>query len=425
MNYFTVSPSRLSGELTIPPSKSQTLRALLFGTLCRGKSVVHRYLSSPDTSAMIEACKLFGGTFAISDSAIEIEGVNGAIKCPDNIIDAGNSGLVLRFSTALAALSTDYTLITGDHSIRTNRAMQPLLDGLCQLGAEALSTRRNGLAPLIVRGPMRSGKATISGEDSQPVSALLIAAAFSQATIELEVINPGEKPWVGLTLSWLDRFKVPYENRNFSQYRIQGGSYNGFEYTVPGDLSTLAFPIAAALLTDSELAIHNVDLSDCQGDKQVIAVFQQMGAPIEIDAQNCSLYVKRKKGPLRALSIDINDFIDGIAILAVVGCYAEGEMHLKNAAVARTKECDRICCLALELRKMGAEIEELSDGLVIRGSCLHGAHVHSHQDHRMAMALTVAALAAHGESRIEHTACIAKTYPNFHSQFRSLGAKIL
>lgn len=427
MNRFMVSKGSFQTPkaLSVPPSKSQTLRAILFGALGRGKSIIHHHLQSPDTEAMINACRLLGADVTVFPHRIEISGLHGAITGSKDVINAGNSGLVLRLIGALAALSPQHIIITGDESIRSNRPILPLLDGLSQLGVSAVSARCNGYAPIIVRGPVQPGKIIVSGEDSQPISALLIAGAFATGPIELTVLNPGEKPWVALTLAWFDRLGIHYVNQGFKEYRTQGlARYEGFEYTVPGDLSSAAFPIVAALITQSALTLQNIDLTDSQGDKQLIYSLQKMGAPIEIEPEARRLYVRKLTHSLVGCELDINDYIDAIAILAVVGCFAEGETLIYNAAIARKKECDRIHCLAVELKKMGADITELEDGLLIRKSVLQGAHLNSHKDHRLGMALTVAALAAEGISQIDGVDCIAKTYPHFMEDFNALGAAI-
>lgn len=426
MATYTVTKSTLQGSLIIPSSKSHTLRAILFGMLSRGKSTIYNYLPSPDAIAMIQACRQLGAEINIDKNNLEIIGTGTSLKAPRSAIDAGNSGIVLRFMTAIAALSSHQTIITGDHSVQSNRPMTPLIQGLSQLGAKATSMRGDGYAPISVRGPLPQGSADIQGEDSQPISALLIAAAFAQGPIDIKVRNAGEKPWVAMTLSWFDRLGIPYKQQDFSHYQLFGQAQcNGFSYTVPGDLSTVAFPIAAALLTKSELTIQNVDMADCQGDKELIHLLKKMGAKIDIDAPSHSLHISTSPEPLIGTTIDINDYIDAIAVLAVISCFALGVTHLKNASNARHKECDRIRCLTLELKKMGANIIEEEDGLTIYQSQLHGASLDSHNDHRLAMALTIAALAADGPSTINHIECISKTYPGFLEDFNALGAKII
>ncbi len=256
------------------------------------------------------------------------------------------------------------------------------------------------------------------------MSALLIAAAFAEGPIELIVQRPGEKPWISLTLDWLDRLGISYENRDFTHYRLSGQArYKGFEYVVPGDHSSAAFPIAAALVTQSELTVKNIDMNDSQGDKELINVFQRMGALIEIDDKKKTLHVKKGKS-LSGITVDINNFVDSITILAVVACFAEGETRIHNAAIAKSKECNRIQCIATELRKMGADIDEHDDGLTIRKSPLSGSTLHSYHDHRMVMSLTIAALGAKGETFVTPVACVSKTFPTFVRSFNALGANI-
>jgi len=424
MPQYLIKKTVLKGEISIPSSKSHTLRAILFGSLGKGKSLIHHYLPSTDTQAMIEACRLFGATIDVSPTCLQIQGLNGTIDHAKDVIHAGNSGIVLRFCAAIGALAQHPVVITGDHSIRHQRPMKPLLDGLSQLGVSAVSMRGDYYAPVVIKGAIQSGQATITGEDSQPVSALLIASAFAEGPIDIHVQNPGEKPWIGLTLNWFDRLGIACTHHNFERYRVSGNTrYQGFQYAVPGDFSSAAFPIAAALITHSEVTLKNIDMTDSQGDKELIAVFQKMGAQIEIDEQNKTLHVKKSKS-LTGITVDINNFVDGITILAVVACFAEGETLIHNGAIAKQKECNRIHCIAKELRKMGADITEIEEGLRIRHSCLKGTEVHSYLDHRMAMSLAVAALGAEGETRISSIECVAKTFPTFLRDFNSLGANI-
>lgn len=417
---YIIDPSTIGGKLQIPSSKSHTLRAILFGALADGTTRITDYLPSPDTLAMIEAVRQLGAEVNVTKSELQVTGGN--LQGPADVIQCGNSGMVLRFIGAIGGLLPHYTILTGDYSIRHNRPVAPLLDGLNQLGAFATSSRQNGYAPILVKGPFTKGKATIDGADSQPVSGLLIAAAFAAHPIELHVNNPGEKPWVDLTLNWLERLGVSYERQGYTFYRINGNSkINSFSYAVPGDFSTAAFPIAAALLSNAELTIENLDMEDCQGDKQIISILEQMGARFTISEKKITIH---SGSILKGMKIDINNCIDALPILAVVGCFAEGTTEIVGGTIARKKESDRIACIATELKKMGAHIEERPDGLVIKKSDLQGAVLNSHHDHRIALALTVAALAAKSQSTLQHVQCVDKTYPTFFDDFRAIGAEI-
>jgi 3-dehydroquinate dehydratase/shikimate dehydrogenase len=420
----SIQRSRVQGTISIPSSKSHSIRAILLGSLAHGKSIVRNPLFSPDVNYAIRAARQLGAVILEQEGYLEIEGLAGQPQTPDNVIEAGNSGQVLRFVGAFAALNKGYTVITGDHSIRFNRPVTPLLNGIKGLGGFAESTRQNGQAPIIIKGPIYPGRTILSGEDSQPVSALLMASAFLDGETEIHVLNPGEKPWIQLTLSWLDRLGVDYENHEFERFIVRGKrECSPFDFNIPGDFSSAIFPITAALLTKSNLVIENIEMDDVQGDKAIIFLLQQMGANIEIDSSSKRLFVKTG-GTLVGRVIDINDFIDGIPILAVIGCFAEGETVIINGSIARRKECDRIACISSELKKMGADIIETQDGLQIRKSILKGASVNSHHDHRMALSLIVAGLAAHGETIVEEVDCIEKSYPSFIADMQKLGASI-
>lgn len=425
MDNLQITPSSLQGSFWIPPSKSQTLRAILFGALAKGESQIFNYLPSPDAAAMLAAVRLLGARVFIQKDLLRIVGVAGKFSPAENVIDCGNSGLVLRLIGALAGLIPAYTILTGDASIRSRRPVKPLLSALSQLGVFAVSSRGDDYAPLIIRGPFTKSKAEFEGQDSQPVSGLLLAAAFAENPIELHVANPGEKPWVDLTLHWLKRLGIAYEQTNHTHYYLPGkAAIDAFTYKVPGDFSTAAFPLAAALITNSELTLENLDMEDPQGDKKILQILEKMGAVFYIDPEAKTITIPKNQ-QLQGISIDLNDCIDALPILAVIGCFAEGTTDIYNARIARKKESDRIFAMVSELKKMGAQIEEKEDGLIVRKSSLRGAHLQSHQDHRVALSLSVAALAASTSSKIENTCCIDKTYPNFSADFIQKGAHII
>lgn len=422
---YRIKPSRLHGCITIPPSKSHTLRAILFATMARGQSVIRNYLPSPDTQAMIRACTLLGAQIGVEQEALRIVGVAGKPNTPPDVIDAGNSGQVLRFVAAIAALTSGYTVVTGDESIRTLRPVQPLLEGLSALGVLAVSTQGNGSAPIIVKGPMIGGTTQLDGADSQPVSALLIAAAFAKQTTVIRVTNPGEKPWVDLTLDWLRRLGIVYQREGYTEYTLFGNAdYAGFDYTVPGDFSSCAFPLVAAVITGSAVSLHNLDMQDVQGDKALIGILQDLGADIEIDAEKHALHL-RPTAAVQGKTIDVNQCIDALPILAVLACFATEPTTLTGAAIARKKESDRISAMTQALQAMGATIVEADDGMEITPTPLVGAVVPSFADHRIAMALAVAGLAAQGETVIDNTACVAKSYPDFLASMQQLGADMV
>ena len=424
MSNLLITPSKfsgtLSGKLSISPSKSHTARAILFSMLSSKKSTIRNYLPSPDSEAMMRAISVFGSKIDRSDKELIIQG---AFSSTDQIIDAGNSGQVLRFVAAMAALLPSTTLLTGDQSLCSRRPISPLLKALNELGANAKSIRGNGYAPISIQGPIKPGVCRLCGKDSQPVSALLMATSFLDSPSEIFVDNPKETPWIDLTLFWLTKLGAKIIHKNYHYYRIEKGvNYSEIDCIIPADFSTAAFPIAAALVTKSSLKIEGLDPNDVQGDKSLIEIFQNMGAKISWTDEDI-LFVEQTE-ELEGIPIDVDQCIDALPILAVVGCFAKGKTTLYNGEIARKKESDRIECIAKELRKMGANIEERSDGLLIYESPLFGATLETYKDHRLALALSVAALGAKNASVIQDSQCVDKTYLSFVTDFQKIGADI-
>jgi len=425
MKQFIVSKSKFSGTLSVPASKSHTMRSLIFGSMANGVSYVHNILESKHTTEMIAACRLLGAKIEVDQNELRIYGMHSKPSLPKNVIDARNSGQILYYVGALTSLiNGGLSVITGDESIRENRPVIHLLDGINQLGGYAKSTRNNGYAPMVIGGVVNAGNVTINGEASLPVSAMLIISSFLAGTTNISIRNPGEKPWVGLTLSWLERGGIKYKNNDYQEIIVYGtGEYNCFDYRIPSDFSSAAYPIVAALISKSEITLKDIDMGDSQGDKELIFVLQKMGANIEYDAHQKILHIK-KTNELQGIEVDINDFIDSVTILAVVGCFASGKTIIKSAKTSRFKECDRIACITKELKKLGADIEEFDDGLIISQSKLTGAHVASHNDHRMALSLAVAGVGAEGETVVSNVDCTEKSFPDFVDTVQKLGANI-
>jgi 3-phosphoshikimate 1-carboxyvinyltransferase len=423
LSKIIVRHSAINGALKIPTSKSHTMRAIFFAMMANGRSRISDYLHSPDTDAMIRACRALGAKIEILDDVLVINGVAGKPQLSAQVINVGNSGQVLRFIGSVAALIDEgYTILTGDDSICHLRPMAPLLDGLEQLGCFAKSSKGDGHAPIIIRGPVCHHQIHINGRDSQPVSGLLMLAAFAPHAIEIHVQEPGEKPWVDLTLDWLKRFQIPVTHRDHVFYQLKGNAIiSGFDYQVPGDMSSLAFPLVAATISGTALRIENVDMSDVQGDKRIIDILIDIGAPIEKLESGIQLHAQSNRS-LSGFDLDINDCIDALPILAVLGCYVSTPSVIRGATIARCKESDRIAVMANQLNKMGAQIKENPDGLEIIPSILKGAHVNSHHDHRIAMALAIAGMNATGETIIHDIDCIEKSYPHFVNTFKTLGA---
>lgn len=414
-----VEPSRLEGEVLVPASKSHTIRALVIASLAEGVSHISNPLDSLDTQAAINACRALGARVAPGD-VWEVVGVGGNPEPPANVIDVMNSGTTLYFMLSAAALIEGAAVLTGDASI-LSRPAQPLLDALGELGAEAFSTRGNGCPPFVVRGPMKGGKTRLRAVSSQFLSSLLLSCPLAQGQTEIEVVELNEAPYVRMTLDWLGRRGIEYEERELKWFRIPGTQqYHGFQRQVPGDFSSATFFLAAAAITDSDVRLLGLDMDDAQGDKEVVHMLEAMGASVVVGTNEIRIH----RGEVKGGEFDLNATPDALPAMAVAASLAEGETRIVNVPQARLKETDRIAVMAAELAKMGAKIEEREDGLVIQGGTLRGAQVDGHHDHRVVMALAVAGLAARGTTVIDTAEAAAVTFPNFVELMKKLGARM-
>ena len=412
--------SCLRGEVLVPASKSHTIRAVTLAGLARGTSTIRNPLVSADSMANVKAASLFGATCRLLDSW-EIEGVGGHPRIPDNVVDVSNSGTTLYFSMASAALAKGMTVLTGDEQI-VRRPVQPLLDGLKDLGAKACSTRGNGLPPVVVRGPMRGGRARLQGMISQYVSSLLIHCPLIEKDTRLEIEGVRETPYIRMTLEWLDRHDIRYEaSGDLTRFMIYGGQhYKGLDVRIPGDFSSATFFLVAGAIGDGDITLLGLEMDDVQGDKQVVDYLEAMGAKITLEKDG----IRVRGGQLKGLELDLAQTPDALPAMAVAGCFARGKTTIRNVANARLKETDRIAVMAKELSRLGARVEERPDGLVVHESRLRGCPVKGCGDHRVVMSLAVAGTAIPGITEIDSGEAIQVTVPNFVELMRGVGARI-
>ncbi|MBN1143424.1 MAG: 3-phosphoshikimate 1-carboxyvinyltransferase [Bacteroidales bacterium] len=409
--------SVLSGSILIPASKSHTIRAVAIASVAKGVSVLRNPLMSDDARSALEGAKEMGASVNLGSNWV-IEGIGGAPGQNCRHINVGNSGTSLRILTGLCALGEHTVSFDGDKSIR-QRPMMPLLTALNNLGAE-ITESTDGKCPFTIRGPIRGGKTTINGVSSQFLTALLIACPLAPGDSEIIVENLNEKPYVEITLDWLRRLGIRFEQQGLDWFKIYGNQqYKAFEREMPADFSTAAFPLCAAAITGSELLIRGLDFNDHQGDKQVFNYFERMGMQVKHFDDG----VLVKGAGLNGIDIDMNATPDALPAMAVAACFAKGTTRLLNVPQARLKECDRIAAMAKELSKLGARVEELPNGLIIHRSNLKGTEVHGYDDHRLVMALSIAGLAAEGETTVDTAEAASVTFPNFVHDMTGLGAQ--
>ncbi len=423
---LNIDQSTITGTIPAPPSKSYSHRAIAIAALSNRSEIAYPLLSA-DVKATISAARSIGADVGVSESGdlLTISGVQRP-AVPGDVIDVLNSGTTLRFFTAITSLAPGTSVLTGDASIRT-RPNDPLLRALSDLGADAFSTRGDGTAPIVVRGPLKGGSTRISGSiSSQFISALLIACplANEDSTISVE----GElksRPYVDVTLEVLREAGIVIDERDDSgslRFVIKGNqTFDLGRYTVPGDFSSSSYLLAAGALCGDHVTVRNLYPS-AQGDSAIIRILEEMGADIVWNQKTGEVMVNRSD--LHGVTVDVGRTPDLVPTLAVLGACASGEMRIVNASHVRYKETDRLHAMAVELAKMGADIRETEDELVIHGGELRGASLHGWDDHRIVMSLAVAGLVA-GGTEIDTAESVAVSYPGFARDMGRLGAGVL
>jgi len=401
-----------------PPSKSYTHRALMMAWLS-GDCKVKRPLWGADTLST-RSCLARMGADIRGDATALLR--REQFQAPSDVLDVGNSGTTLRLLTAITGLLPGTSVLTGDASIR-RRPMQPLLDALRPLGVEALSTRGNGCAPIVVRGPLRGGEATLPGDvSSQFFSALLMACPLAQR--ESVVAAKGElksTPYVEVTIAMQRHFGVRVEASDAGVFRVPAGqAYHAKEFTVPGDYSSAAFPLVAAAITGGRVTVKGLAPEWPQGDRFILEALRAMGAKVQERGGSATV----EAHGLQGAELDLGDTPDLFPILCIAGAHAQGITTLKGAPQLRFKESDRIQSMAKGLRAMGAKVEERDDGMILHGGKpLRGAAIDTHDDHRILMAFAVAGLRAKGPVRLSEHTSFPVSYPGFLKDFKALGGK--
>ena len=418
-----VRKSKLTGAVSIPGSKSHTIRAVTIASLADGQSTIRNPLVSDDTLSAVNCYRAFGAKIDTgSEEMWKVAGTGGRLSIPAKIIDVGNSGTTLRIAVGSAALlDKDATVtFTGDEQIQS-RPIGPLLTSLCDLGAQARSVNNDGKPPVEIAGKLVGGATTIECVTSQYLSSLLLAAPLAEKDTHIEVTLLNEPDYVQMTLDWLDKQGIKYENDRMRHFRVAGSQkYKAFDSTIPADFSSATFFLCAAAIGNADVILKGLDFSDSQPDKAVADYLCSMGADISIAKD--AVYVKGSK--LTGAEIDMNRTPDALPAMAVVAAFAAGTTKLVNVAQARNKETDRISCMACELKKMGADVEELPDGLIIHQSRLTAAQLDGRSDHRTVMALAVAGMSVDGQTVIDTAEAINVTFPDYVELMTGIGAKM-
>ena len=425
----------LSGSITVPGSKSHTIRALILASMAEGTSHISNPLPSNDCLSTAKAVEQIGSKVQMDEGLWTVQGAGKNLHLPKKQIDVGNSGSLMYFLSPVLSTLKGSCTFTGDESI-CKRPVDHLIDAFIQLGAKAECKENNSLPPFTFTGPIDVNKTLVTlGELSQYISGFMMAATRLNGTLCMKLTNPKETPYLTMTKLWLESIGAKVSiSEDFKEIQVSGPLLiKGFNKTVPSDWEGVAFPLIAALITNSKITIENIDGSGSQGDDKIVEVLKSVGADIIWDKQKNILQVQggkklsTKNLPNHTLQVNMADFPDAICALAVIACFIEGKTVFTDIDICRKKETDRIKAMVSELSKLGANLCDEGDVLVVNGDGgkhLHGGEVESYKDHRIVMALSCLGLALPPSESltIQDAQWCSVTFPNFFEEMNKLGA---
>lgn len=417
--------ARLQGEISVPGDKSISHRSVMFGSIAKGITEIDHFLTGADCLSTISCFQKMGIPIETAGERVIIrgKGLHG-LSAPSGILDCGNSGTTTRLiSGILSAQDFDVTL-TGDSSIQT-RPMKRIMAPLSQMGADITSIRKNDCAPLKICGrPLHGISYQSPVASAQVKSAILLAGLYADG--ETRVVEPALSR--NHTELMLQGFGANVHTENTTAVIQPAKELYGMKLSVPGDISSAAFFLAAGLMVPgSEILLKNVGINPTRDG--ILHVCQRMGGNItllnlKIEGGESTADILVRHSALHGTVIEdpiIPSLIDELPIIAVMACLADGETIIRDAAELKVKESNRIRVMTENLTAMGADVTETDDGMVIRGGkALHGAVIDSHLDHRIAMSFAVAALCADGITQISGAECVNISYPEFYQDLERL-----
>ncbi|MCJ7654712.1 MAG: 3-phosphoshikimate 1-carboxyvinyltransferase [Dehalococcoidia bacterium] len=423
------SPKQLVGEIVVPGDKSISHRALILNSLALGNSKISNISPGRDCQSTINCLRALGVRFTRQEgkpTAMLVHGVgNTGLAEAKNILNAGNSATTMRLLSGVLAVQPFLSIFTGDISLRS-RPMRRLIEPLRLMGAEIYGRGEDSFAPLVIRGKRLHGVTySLPVPSAQIKSAILLAALFADGSTAIEEPQRSRDH----TERLLRRMGAELESDNSHIFLTSlTAPLTSIDLCVPGDISSAAYwLVAGAIHPDARIKIANCGVNPTRTG--IIDALLAMGAKLKIENQRlegneplADLYVESSRLKSIVISGDISPrLIDEIPLLAVAACVAQGDTLIKGVGELRVKESDRIRTTVRELSRLGANIEESSDGMIIHGGrLLLGAEVRSHFDHRLAMTLAVAGLVAKGSTLIHNARVAEISYPDFWEEIERL-----
>jgi 3-phosphoshikimate 1-carboxyvinyltransferase len=409
----SLEPSSIKGNVKAPASKSMTQRAIAAALLADGESIIHNPSYCDDSLAAMSIAVGLGAR--IEPHATEMK-ITGSVILKEPKLNCGESGLAIRMFSPIASLYPVEITMVGANSLK-KRPMAMVTDALTQFGVKCTSAC--GFLPLTIHGPLKGGKCEIDGSvSSQLLTGLLMALPLTSKNSEIRVNNLKSKPYIDMTLQLLQSFGIKIETEGYEVFTIAGNQkYIAQSYDVEADWSGGAFLLVAGAI-NGQLTVKGLRNDSRQSDMAVLKALEKAGANMIVREDS----IEVSKSVLKAFEFDATESPDLFPPLVALASYCDGTSVIKGVKRLMFKESDRAKTLKEEFGKLNIEIKIDEDLMYITGGQPTGGKVESHEDHRIAMALAVAALDATGNVYIRDSQCVAKSYPCFFDDLRSLGA---
>ncbi len=407
-----IKPTQIiSGEVSVPGSKSYTHRILIAAALSDGVCEIANSLHSEDTDLTKAGLRQMGINIQEKGDTVTVFGINGRLKPSDSPICLGNSGTSMRLLTAVAALGNGTYTLAGTARM-AERPIQDLLDALNLLGIDAKSQENSGCPPVMIAGgKIRGGHTRLNcGISSQFLSGLLLIAPYTEKGLDIEITEgPVSKPYIDMTVDIMMKMGIAVSREGYNRFVVPGGRvYRHGRYVVEPDCSQAGYFWAAAAIAGASVKVGGITRDTRQGDVRFVEILEQMGCRVARESDGITV----TGGRLIGIEADMSDMPDIVPTLALVAAFAKGTTVIGNVAHLKAKESDRLGATAAELNKMGIRAAVRDSGLVIPGGTPHGAVIDTHDDHRMAMSFALAGLKVPGIF-IENETCVKKSFPNF------------
>ncbi|MAH63297.1 MAG: 3-phosphoshikimate 1-carboxyvinyltransferase [SAR324 cluster bacterium] len=415
---------RISGSITLPGSKSLSNRVLLLAMLSEGETLIENLLDSDDVRRMVDALAKLKISYEEDrpNKKIRVRGVVGRIPVVEAKLFLGNAGTAIRPLTAALTLGHGRFVLDGIERMR-ERPIQDLLDGLNQLGAHVRSIYNTGCPPVeIIADGLLGGVTELSGAiSSQYLSAILLTSPYAKTPVEIRIRDHLVSiPYVEMTIRLMSRFGVNVVvSEDFRNFYINAPqNYQSPEtYFVEGDASSASYFLAGAAITGGSVTVVGCGTESLQGDAQFAKVLEMMGAEVGWQANKITV---QGSGNLKGIDMDMNEMPDAAMTLAVTALFAKGTTAIRNIYNWRLKETERLKAVSCELKKLGASVDEGEDYLIIVPPReLMPAEISTYDDHRMAMAFSLAACSEVPITILNPT-CVNKTFPDYFNQLSKL-----